>query len=107
MYGESFEGKKQSRFVVLKNKALYVYKSESDYRKVKEPSRVLDMDNLLRLTLVRDQSHALVGAPKWNLRLNFDGLSHVVILGSDAQQQLLEWKTDLLDSAPHISEQTL
>ncbi len=106
MYGESFEGKKQSRFVVLKNKSLYIWKSESDYRKNREPSRVLDMDNLLRLTIVRDQTHA-IGAPKWNLRLNFDGLNHVVILGSDLQQQLQDWKGALLGSAPHISEQTL
>ncbi len=100
-YGEAIEGKRQNRFVVLKNKSLYVWKSESDYRKNKDPSKVLDMDNLCGMTLVREQNQ--VGGTKWTLRLNFDDLKHAIIFGSDSQQLLQEWKRDFSLSSPHMT----
>jgi hypothetical protein len=99
MYGEGVECKKRIRFVVLKNKTLYVWASEMDYKKSKEPKRVLDMDDLVQLNIVRDHS-SMIGVTKWTLRIKFDGLGFAVILASDSQQILSEWKKDLLESAP-------
>lgn len=103
MYSEGLEGKKRARFVVLKNKSLYVWTSEADYRKTREPERVLDMDNLIRLNIVRDAAvGGLVGAAtRWTLRINFDGLDRPVVLAAEHQQTLIDWKQDLLESAPH------
>lgn len=104
VYAEGIDGKKKVRYVVLKNKSLYVWKSEADYKKNKDPKTVLDMDNLVRCTIVRDNSkNALLNGVKWNLRINFDGLNYAICLGHDSQQALQDWKNDLLDSAPHVT----
>ena len=49
--GLGLAGKKRVRFVVLKNKALYVWKSEAHYTKGKEPELAFDCDALLRARL--------------------------------------------------------
>lgn len=100
-FGEAIDEKRQNRFVVLKNKSLYVWKSEADYRKNKDPSRVLDMDNICGMSLVREQTQ--VGGTKWTLRLNFSDLNHPIIFGSDSSQMLQEWKRDFAMSAPHMT----
>jgi hypothetical protein len=101
-FAEGLDGKKRARYVVLKNKSLYICKSESQYRNNKEPLRAFDVDNLLRCNLVRDNSGVLLG-PKFELRLHFQGQFNVVCIGADSESTLLDWKRALLDSAPHLS----
>jgi len=100
LYGEGKDAKgRRWRYFVLKNKTMYVWKSESHYRKNKEPIVVLDCDSLLRTTLVREKTKI---ADRWTLRCAFEGLNQVVVLGCDSRIVLNHWKQDLLNSAPHL-----
>ena len=104
-YSEGLDAKKRIRFIVLKNKSLYICSSEAEYKKSREPLRVLDMDNLVRLNIVRDTSSGglvSVGATRWTLRVNFEGLDFTIVLSADSEE-IIEWKEALLESSPHVT----
>jgi hypothetical protein len=101
-YAEGTDAKKVGRFVVLKNQSLQIWASEANSHKAKEnPLRELRVDQLLRCTLVRDNSS--FGGPRWDLVLRFANLGFAVVLSDASAAVLKDWEAALLDSAPNAS----
>ena len=96
---EGPEGRRRARrFLVLKNKTLYVWKSEHHYKVNQGLKRILDLDFLRQMEAERTSTK--LGGKRWRLRMAFDGETKTYAIVADSKAALENWRTDLKDSSP-------